>query len=123
MKKYVLFLILLAIGFGLYFWFKTTTPAHTPGQNFEISARCSDAKPIRYSDGRETYFAQCMCFVSDGGAEPVFWDLESVNHTEYETDTPAHATELCNAGCAELCEKMIGRAIQENPNIVIPQRW
>ncbi len=91
---------------------------------YEISYGCRDAEPVHNKNDKIIgYFAQCLCFISDDTHEATFWDLESVNHLEFQAAHAADAKTLCESGCQDLCREKVGTALRENPNFKIPTRW
>lgn len=130
MREKIIWILILCTAAMLGFYMglgsdikRMSNPQNT-AHKYEISYGCRDSEPI-YSKNDKIigYFAQCLCFISDGMHEATFWDLESVNHLEYQSTNATDAKTLCESGCQILCQEKVDAALRENPNFEIPTRW
>ncbi len=129
MKKIIWILILCTtamLGFymGLGSDIKRMSNPQNTAHKYEISYGCRDAEPIyNKNDKIIGYFAKCLCFISDDTRKATFWDLESVNHLEFQAANAVDANTLCESGCPALCDKKVGDELHKKPNFEIPTRW
>lgn len=90
---------------------------------------CRDAAPINHTvtdetgtNEYQTYFSQCMCYVTDETGTSVWLDFDTDTHTQFQADTPDAAMQLCADSCEKYCITGVGQWLAEHPDFKIQQR-